>query len=194
MDERFSVGALVELVHRYYPAGLYADDPRYRASEQHPRLEAARRAAQEDDSAWRNFLQRIREELPGSSLWDVSGPRELYDPSRRVRVYLPDAQGPEGERRALVVAVSILAPVHLLYASREWAVHEEKTDSEVWFPPLPSEFRTYEDKLDALVQDSCGSARLPNELLLTPVPDLQVGNIDLGKARLLHCLFTDDIW
>jgi hypothetical protein len=56
------------------------------------------------------------------------------------------------------------------------------------------EFQPYEAKLEALVQESLGSVRLPNDVLFTPVPDLQVGNTGSGKARLLHCLFTDDFW
>jgi hypothetical protein len=194
MNERFSADALLELVHRFHPAGLHADDPRYEASEQSHRMKAARQAAREEEAAWKGFLQRVREELPGSSLWDLSGPRELYDPSRRVRVYLPEGPVTRGKHQAIVVGVSILAPVHLLYASRELTVNEEKTSSQVWFPPLPPEFRAYEDRLDGLVRDSFNSVRLPNEVLFTPVPDLQVGNTDLGKAQLLHCLFTDDVW
>lgn len=192
MDERFSVEALIELVHRYYPAGIHGDDPRHRTSEEFRRLDALRRVAQGDDTAWRRFLQRIREQLPECTMWDLPG--LPYDPSRRVRVYLPDTQVPEGEHKAVVVLTSILAPVHLLYASREVDLGEERSASQEWFPPLPPEFHPYEAKLEALAQESFGSVRLPNDVLFTPVPDLQVGNTGFGKVRLLHCLFTDDIW
>jgi hypothetical protein len=59
---------------------------------------------------------------------------------------------------------------------------------------LPSEFRPVEEKLDALVRDSFGTVRLSNEILFTPVMDIQVGNTGLGKANILHCLFTDNTW
>jgi hypothetical protein len=55
-------------------------------------------------------------------------------------------------------------------------------------------FGIHETKLDALVRESFGTVRLPNEVLFTPVPDLQVGNTGFGKVKLIHCLFTDDIW
>jgi hypothetical protein len=192
MDERFSAKALLKLVHRYYPSGIYEDDPRYRQSEEYLRLDAVRWAAYEDKTSWKRFLQRVREQLPECTLWDLPG--LPYDPSRRVRVYLPDSQVPVGEHKAVVVLTSILAPVHILHASREVDLGEEHSTSQAWFPPLPPEFQPYEAKLDALVRDSFGTVRLPEEVLLTPVPDLQVGHIDLGKVNLLHCLFTDDIW
>ncbi|HZH17891.1 MAG TPA: hypothetical protein VE057_26300 [Archangium sp.] len=192
MDARFSVEALIALVHRYYPAGIHGDDPRHRTSEEYLRLESLRRAAQGDDTAWQRFLRRIREQLPDCTVWDLPG--LPHDPSRRVRVYLPDSQVPEGEHKAVVVLTSILTPVHLLHASREVDLDEERSASQEWFPPLPPEFQPYEAKLEALAQESFGSVRLPNDVLFTPVPDLQVGNTGFGKVRLLHCLFTDDLW
>lgn len=117
-----------------------------------------------------------------------------HDPSRRVRSYLPDSRVPAGEHKAVVVLTSILAPVHLLHASREVDLDEERSASQEGLPPLPPEFQPYEAKLDALAQESFGSVRLPNDVLFTPVPDLQVGNTGFGKVRLLHCLFTDDLW
>ncbi|MFE8602225.1 hypothetical protein [Archangium violaceum] len=192
MDARFSVDALIDLVHRYYPAGIHGDDPRHRASEEFLRLDALRRAAQRDDTAWQRFLRRIREQLPECTVWDLPG--LPYDPSRRVRVYLPDSQVPAGEHKAVVMLTSILAPVHLLHASREVELDEERSASQEWFPPLPPEFQPYEATLEALAQESFGSVRLPNDVLFTPVPDLQVGNTGFGKVRLLHCLFTDDLW
>ncbi|KFA88905.1 hypothetical protein [Archangium violaceum] len=192
MDAPFSVEALIELVHRYYPVGIHGDDPRHRTSEEFLRLDALRRAAQRDDTAWQRFLRRIREQLPECTVWDLPG--LPYDPSRRVRVYLPDSQVPAGEHKAVVVLTSILAPVHLLHASREVDLDEERSASQEWFPPLPSEYQPYEAKLEALAQESFGSVRLPNDVLFTPVPDLQIGNTGFGKVRLLHCLFSDDLW
>ncbi|WP_257459710.1 hypothetical protein [Archangium lipolyticum] len=192
MDERFSAEALIKLVRHYYPSGIHGDDPRHRQSEEYRRLDAVRRAALEDTRNWKSFLQRVHELVPECILWDLPGPP--YDPSRRVRVYLPDSLVPTGEHKAVVVSTSLLAPVHLLHASQEVDLDEERSTSHAWFPPLPPEFQSLEAKLDALVRDSFGTVRLPNEILFTPVPDLQVGNTDFGKVQLLHCLFTDNIW
>ncbi len=192
MEARFSAEALIELVHRYYPAGLHGDDPRYRQSAEYQRLGAVRRAASEDDAAWKAFLKQVREHFPQCTLWELPGP--LYDPSRGVRVYLPDAPGPAGEHQALVVLASILAPVHLLHASHEVNADAGESGSRFQLPPFPPEFHPYESRLDMLIRSSLGSTRLPNEVLHAPVPDLQVGNLPQGEARLLHCLFTDDLW
>ncbi len=192
MDARFSAKALVDLVHRYYPAGIHGDDPRHRESEEYKRLTAARLAAQKDDGAWKEFRRRVREQLPECRQWELPG--LLYDPSRRLRVHLPLSQVSEGEHKDVAVLTSILAPVHLIYASHTVSTGEETSESRAFFAPLPPEFQSLEAKLDALVRDSFGTVRLPNEILFTPVPDLQVGNTDFGKVQLLHCLFTDNIW
>jgi hypothetical protein len=193
MDERFSAGALVELVRRYYPTGLYGDDPRYQESTEYQRLRDLYRKAQEDDATWQRFLQHVREQIPECSVFDMPG--LPYDPSRRVRVYLPDSQVLAGEHKAVVAILSILAPVHILHASHEKVdLDEERATSRTWFPPLPPEFQPYEARLDALVRDSFGSVRLPNDVLFTPVPELQLGNEDLGEGKLIHCLFTHNIW
>jgi hypothetical protein len=192
MDERFSTDALVELVHQYYPSGVHGDDPRHRESEEYKRLTAARLAAQKDDTGWRNFRQRVREQFPECKQWELPG--LLYDPSRRVRIYLPESQVPAGERKAVVVLTSILAPVHILHASREVDLNEERSAYQNWFPPLPPEYLPYETRLDALVRELLGTVRLTNDVLFTPVPDLQVGNTRFEEVKLLHCLFTDDIW
>lgn len=192
MDERFSAESLIELVRRYYPSGIHGDEPRYRQSEEYKRLAAARQTAQQDDAVWKGFRQRVREQLPECVQWELPG--LPYDPSRHVRVYLPGTNKSQRERKCIVVFVSILAPVHFLHASQEVELDDERSASEAWFPPLPPELQPLEAKLDALVRESFGSVRLPNDVLFTPVPDLQVGNTGFGKVKLLHCLFSDNIW
>ncbi|MFL5351207.1 hypothetical protein [Archangium sp.] len=192
MDERFSAESLIKLVHRYYPSGLYEDDPRHGQSEEFKRLVAAKQAAMKDAVDWKGFLQRVREQLPDCLQWDLQALR--YDPSRHVRVYLPGTTLEQREKKCVVVYVSILAPVHFLHASQEVELDEERSHSEAWFPPLPPELQPLEALLDALARESFGSVRLSNEILFTPVPDLQVGNTRLGKVKLLNCLFSDRIW
>ena len=192
MDERFSAESLSKLVHRYYPSGIHGDDPRHRQSEEYKRLAAACQAAQKDDASWKLFRQRIREQIPDCVHWELPG--LPYDPGRHVRVYLPGTQQGQRERKCVVVFTSILAPVHLLHASQEVELDDEESSSEVLFPPLPPELQPLEAKLDELARESFGTVRLPDEVLFTPVPDLQVGNTGFGKVMLIHCLFTDDIW
>jgi hypothetical protein len=192
MDERFSAESLIKLVHQYFPAGIHGDDPRHRLTEEYKRWDALRWAAYEDTRAWKSFRQRVREQLPECVQWDLPG--LPYDPSRHVRVYLPGTNKTQRERKCIVVFVSILAPVHFLHASQEVDLNEEESSSEVLFPPFPPELQPLEAELDALVRESFASVRLPNDVLFTPVPDLQVGNTSFEKVKLLHCLFSDHLW
>ncbi|MDY7232965.1 hypothetical protein [Hyalangium rubrum] len=195
MDSRFTAEALIQLVHRYYPAGVHRDDPSHSSTEEHQRLEALRQAAVQDVTSWEAFLQRIRDELPGCRVWDY--PTIRYDPAREARVAQPNSSlaTPEvKEVKEVVLLVSILAPVHCLYASQHRYTDSRRGESTVFYSPLPSEYQAYEAKVDQLVEAFFSSVRLPNEVLFTPVPDLQVGNTGLGQAKLIDCLFTDHRW
>lgn len=195
MDSRLTAEALIQRVRRFFPTGIHRDDPRYSTTPEAQELEALRKAAMEDDAAWRGFLQRIRDELPGCRVWDY--PTIRYDPAYEVRVALPDpliATPQVKEVREVVLLVSILAPVHCFYASHHRYVDERRTEAMVFYRPLPAEYQPYESKLEQLVQETFSTEQLPNETLLVPVPELQVGNTGLGHARLIDCLFTDHRW
>ncbi len=120
----------------------------------------------------------------------------------RVRVYLPHTVLVEGEEefRAVVGLVSILAPVAVTYTSfqrRRHVVDPEQPyrwhPAQVFFEPVP-DTREYEEVLLDMLGKEFGVRRLPNETLFTPVPDIQYSHRGLGEARLIDCLFTDDLW
>jgi hypothetical protein len=156
------------------------------------RLRELRKTAQEEGSAWSALLQRISQQLPGCSLWEL--PYLLYDPCRCVRVSLAGSPAGASEQKAVVLLASILAPVHHLYASFQRIENKQVIEQRLWHPPLPREYQALEARLDLLSQSVLRTARLSNEILFTPVPDVQVGNLELGRAQLLHCLFTDRLW
>jgi hypothetical protein len=192
MSTNPKVTQLIELVHHFYPRNIYTTDTRYDSQAEAPRLREIRRRAQEESSAWNALLQRLRQELPECSLWEL--PYLLYDPCRCVRVSL--AKSPVGalEQKALVLLVSVLAPVHHIYASFQRVENKQVVEQRIWHPPLPREYEPVEMPLNALSQEVLGTSRLPNEVLFAPVPDIQIGNLDLGRAQLIHCLFTDRLW
>jgi hypothetical protein len=192
MSSSLEGSELMELVHRYYPAGIYTTDSRHGAQQEARELRKLRDAAQQESGAWNALLQRISEELPGCSLWEL--PYLLYDPCRCVRVSLEGSAGGASAQKAVVLLVSILAPVHHLYASFQRIESQEVVEQKLWHPPLPQEYQTVEARLSALVQSALGTSRLSNETLFLPVPDIQVGNLELGRAQLIHCLFTDRLW
>jgi hypothetical protein len=98
---------------------------------------------------------------------------------------------------SVVCLLSQLVPVYALYASYV----EEKgpglpRDGWLRFPPFPPEFQEREAKLAGLIESTFGFTRLSNDVLFTPVPDLvpPTANFELGKARLVDCLFTPHRW
>lgn len=187
MNPNLPVTALIELVHRYYPAGIDVDDSRYNESEEAQRLSTLLEAAQKDSEAWERFVRRVEESLPECRVRDkVTLP---YAPGRQCEVVLPGASpGEVKEENAVVCILSVLAPVYAIYAT-----HQRQTalERESWrrFPPLPPEFGPHEAKLAGLVESHFGFTRLPNEVLFTPVPDLRVGLFGKRGPRLLECLF-----
>jgi len=191
MSQPLSAEALLRLVHRYYPAGLYETDPRYESTEEFRRLDKLRRAAVEDQRAWEDFLRRVQEEMPEVDVWDY--PNIRYDPAYSVRVATPDSPVGAPEQKEVVLMVCILAPVHIIYASHSKSVGAI-TETVTYPPPLPAEFQPFAGKLEALAIEVFGTTRLPQDVLSTPVADRQVGTTGFGKVTLADCLFGDHRW
>jgi hypothetical protein len=59
MKPELTADALVQLVHRYYPAGLRNDDPQYKASEEGQRLNDLVHAHEQPSPAWKEFILRL---------------------------------------------------------------------------------------------------------------------------------------
>lgn len=189
MKQAPTATALVQLLHRYYPAGVLVDEPDYATSEEARRLDALLRNVMQDTHAWDEFVRRLQVEFPGSLVWD----RTLlqHDPCYICAISLPGMEMGGDRYEGIVCLLSLLAPVYALYA-------EHQLDSgvlrESWlrFPPFPPEYQEHEAKLAALIESTFGFVRLSNEMLSTPVPDLvpRSGTVGLGHARLMDCLFT----
>ncbi|HYO72106.1 MAG TPA: hypothetical protein VEU33_39135 [Archangium sp.] len=197
MNEDFSPPRLIELLQRYYPLNLHGDNERYGESEQYQRMVQLRAQALKNSTSWGGLLARLGEALPECKVedWTV-----LFsdDNCWRVRVNLPEVlklPGGQDEVRTVVVLVSILAPVYVLYSSfRRYSLVEKRAwPSETFYEDVP-ETKSYADKVEAIVRDVLHVHRLTTETLFTPVPDIQCGNVPLGDAKLIDCLFTDDRW
>ncbi|MFP2932490.1 hypothetical protein ACLESO_46550 [Pyxidicoccus sp. 3LG] len=192
MSQLLTPEALLQLVYRYFPAGAHVYEERYESSDEFKRLDKLRRAAVEDQGTWTAFLKRVREELPGTRVWDY--PNIRYDPAYSARVLLPGYPVGAPEHKEVVLMVSILAPVHILYATHSKKVHEHRKESISYQPPLPSEFQPVAEKVESLAIEAFGTTRLPQDVLTTPVPSLYVGNTGFGKVTLADCLFGDYRW
>lgn len=188
MSSPVDTTALLELVRSYYPSAAVG------ATETPPsqRLETRRKAALQDRTRWDQFLQHVRSEMPDCGLWEQ--PFLLYYPCRGVRVYLPHSPMGSDVHDAIVLLVSVLAPVHALYASHQRHEGEHVEESQTWFPPLPERFVPYAQRLDALTKAHLGTTLLPNDVLFTPVPDIHVEDVPASETQLIHALFTRNIW
>ncbi|MFP2906354.1 hypothetical protein ACLESD_15075 [Pyxidicoccus sp. 3LFB2] len=191
MSQPLTAESLLRLVHRYYPAGISEYDSRYDSTEEFKRLDKLRRAAVDDATAWNAFLDRVERELPECSVWDY--PNIRYDPAYSVRLTLPGYPVGAPEHKEVVLMVCILAPVHIIYADH--SKHSGgRTEVITYQPPLPAEFQPFAEKLEALGIEAFGTTRLSQDVLSTPVPDLQVGTTEFGKVTLADCLFGDHRW
>ncbi|HZH78004.1 MAG TPA: hypothetical protein VEY88_18395 [Archangium sp.] len=180
------------LVRQFYPTSVASHDPVYGTTTESLRREARRIAAQHDSSAWQAFLQRLQRALPGCGLWDQ--PSLLYYPCRNVRVYLPDSPMGASSQDAVVLLKSVLGPFHALHASHQRYEGKHVVETTTWFAPLPERFRPLAEKLDTLASSELGSTRLTADILLAPIPDIQVENVPPGETKLIHCLFTSNLW
>ena len=193
MKPELTADALVQLIHRYYPAGLRNDDPQYKASEEGQRLNALVHAHEQPSPAWKEFILRLHREFPGCSIWDTTVP--LHEPCTSVRVSLPGFETGAPRYDCVVCLLSQLAPVYALYASH---TDRRLPGGDYWlrYPPFPPEFQAHETKLAGLIESTFGFTRLSNETLFTPVPDLvpRSANYGPGEAQLIDCLFTWHRW
>jgi hypothetical protein len=196
MSPELTADALVQLVHRYHPAGLRNDDPGYDASEEGQRLTALVNSHAEPSPAWKGFIQRLHEEFPDCSIWDTTLPH--HDPCYYCRVSLPGFVTGAPRYDCIVCLLSQLAPVYALYASHTEKPSPSLPRGDYWlrFPPFPPEFQAQEARIAGLIESTFGFTRLPNDVLFTPVPDLvpRTANHGLGEAKLIDCLFTWHRW
>lgn len=180
------------LVHRFYPPGIAAHESGYDTSEQSRRLNSVLGEARRGSKDWELFLRAVRSVMPDCTVWEV--PSFIQEPCRTLRVYLPGAGTGAEEQRSVVILVSLLAPVHVCYASSQTTRGGKVQREQVWYPPLPGLYQPTESMLEALVQSHLGTQRLATDVLLTSVPDVEVGHLRLGEAKLIDCLFTSRRW
>lgn len=195
MSADVSTTRLLEVLHQHYPPQLISTEDAYVQSEQYRRLLRARQEALKNSGPWTLLLSKLREALPDCRVEDWSA---LFsdDNCWRVRVYLPEVVELEGgarEHRAVVVLVSILAPVYVRYTSFHRQVGRSAQKPSLSYEDVP-ETKSYAEKVEALVRSELGVQRLPRETLFTGVPDLQCRHTEPGKTQLIDCLFTDDRW
>jgi hypothetical protein len=191
-----STHELIELVHRYYPVNLSNGGPGYTESKEHQQLlELRREASARHSTRWEKLIHLVQEALPECTVenWTVLWGE---DNCWRARVYLPAPVGAGDERQfqAVVLLVSILAPVYVLYSSFHARTGEGQFEQPTLLYEAVPETKRVTEVVGAISRSALGVQPLSNEVLFTSVPDIQCGNVTLGEAKLIDCLFTDDRW
>jgi hypothetical protein len=190
MTNVFTPDALLELVHRFYPTNLYSSEPGYVESEQFQRLIARRvDVVEEMGPRWSEFVRQVKAELPGCLILDMTYLR--HDNCFRCRVYPAGTDRTTRHVTAAVACLSILTPGYIIYTSYRENINGVHTPARTFYNRMP-DTEAFESVLESNIHSIFGFTRIPNDVLFTPVPDIQCFNVMLGKAILADCLFTDD--
>ncbi len=188
-----SVAKLIELCYRYYPRSLSDDDPRYKDTEEHRCLVAARRTAgANEEERWRPMLRRINARFPSPGVQNLSLhlPTGSCDGGYSGRLWL-HALRPEGSADSLEFHVSFLAPYYFLFSSRLPEGGQRYEQQVALLPKEEPYARAVVEEIEATFP---GYEPMPPEVGNVVVPDVVAGNKGMGEATLYHCLFTDGLW
>lgn len=88
--------------------------------------------------------------------------------------------------------MSVIAPVFMLYGSRQHVEQGKVANTEIAFEGPWDDPAT--EVVRRVVRETTHYTELGVATLNEPVPTIQVGNLRIGDAKLVHALFTDDLW
>lgn len=186
---------LIRVARYYYPAGFPAwedDDeepvPAYQRTPEYQRWSAIREKTWEGWKEWQDFLAGLRSVFPGQTVRNVTYPSG--DACCLCCVYL-ESSSREGGRvlTRIVGAVSILAPLYLVYVTTE-TVRPDKTSSQPQLVFTPTgEVRAHADTVARHIEAVFGYRPFPLELADVPLPDLRVESLN-EPPTLLSALFA----
>jgi hypothetical protein len=193
--------SLVQVAHHYYPVGFPPEEDNYeepllafQRTLEHQRWRAAWRKALDDWKEWADFLERLRAVFPGDDVEEVTQP--WMAACVRCCVYL-ETSLPEGGRvvTRVVGAVSILAPLYLVYTTTETLrAGETSVRPRLTYEPA-DEARPCAEKLAQHIEEAFGYRPFPLELADVPLPDLRIGHLNLESERptLLNALLGENL-
>jgi hypothetical protein len=193
--------SLVRIAHHYYPVGFPPEEDNYdepllafQRTLEHQRWRAAWRKALDDWKEWADFLEHLQAVFPEYDVWDVTQP--WMAACVRCCVYL-ETSLPEGGRLVtrVVGAVSILAPLYLVYTTTETLrAGETSARPRLTYEPA-DEARPCAEKLAQHIEEAFGYRPFPLELAEVPLPDLRIGHLNLESERptLLNALLGENL-
>jgi len=192
---------LVRIAHHYYPVGFPPEEDNYdepllafQRTPEHQRWRAAWQKALDDWKEWDDFLEHLRAVFPEYDVWDVTQP--WMAACVRCCVYL-ETSLPEGGRvvTRVVGAVSILAPLYLVYTTTETLrAGETSARPRLTYKPA-DEARPCAEKLAQHIEKAFGYRPFPLELAYVSLPGLRIGHLNLESERpsLLNALIGENL-
>jgi hypothetical protein len=140
---------------------------------------------------WHGFLRDLRQELPSFTIGDGTA-----TPDACFRCVAYPVKGQKGQplpefRWVVVGCVSIVAPVHIVYAVEYGRDSKTGHGSKLMFEPFPSEMKLPADVIARKIEETFGFSKLPRELAEMPVP-LFVQWVEPPRTTLFHALFTNE--
>lgn len=186
---------LIELVRACYPSrqSIGWEDPEsHRLTPQGQRWESAWDRAMD----WREceaLIHAVQEAFPSHRAGGFMQPRIV---ACLYCILVLEPFGPEHARTRtrIVGAISVLAPLYLVYVTTEPAgpVRRPSPPARLSFVPRDAE-RPYTDAMARLIEQHLGYRPFPLELADVPLPDIRVDFLHNEPPTLLTALFANHL-
>lgn len=115
---RHTTKELLDVVYRYYPRNMTANDPRRKKAAAERRLVAARKKAGVERDPWSKTLRRLREKFPGNDILNNSLhlPTGEFEAAYSGKLCLSTAPGEHAHQLGFLVG--FLVPYYVIFSSR----------------------------------------------------------------------------
>ncbi|HLL55626.1 MAG TPA: hypothetical protein VK447_18845 [Myxococcaceae bacterium] len=188
---KHSVDELLAVIYRYYPRGLYPDDPGYHDTEEHRRLVRARLKAAAEGGPWDVLLDHLYARFPDAvmnrSLGLFTG---SYDAGYQGSISLP-LRGWYEKYRAVYCVISFLVPYYAVYTAANVVApvtHGGQMTCYRDFTFTPDEEPYARALTEEILAGFPGYEPMPPEIGYTPLPaDIK----SFWKGTIYDALFTE---
>jgi hypothetical protein len=196
---RHSLQELFDIVYRFYPRGIWPDDPQYPKREEGRRFKETCHQAYANYGPWRAMLGRLGARFPDCRVRDeamhlASGGCALsYD----AKLVLPTLTCEQGEH-ALGFLVSIVVPYYVIYGRVFFYFKDDSYGDKATLPGIRLELSSIEQPYarglaQELEATFPGYEPMPPDIGKVVVPDVCTNIRGMGEATLYDCLLAD-LW
>lgn len=197
---KHSASELFELVHQFYPRGVWPDGASYESTVERGRQVEAVRGARADYARWRAMLGRIRARFAALALRDRGLPllAGSFVAAYSGALVLPPPEAAKVGRREdmLGFEVSILAPYYVVYRSRIFFLEGDPSGDKATLPEvrldLAGDEQAYAREVGREIEATYGYEVMPPEAGRLLVPEVATCFRGMGEATIYDCLLSDE--